>query len=180
MRAIVLPLLLTLGGLSAPAQESPFPKPTSHHLAMKELAGTWDAVVKMYMDPAKPPMESKGTETNTLVAGGLWIKSEIRSEMMGMPFEGYGLFGYDTLAKAHVGSWVDSSGTWMAVTKGTCTKDCREQTTFFEGFDEAGKPMTFKEVHTQPDADHRAMVMFAKGKSGAYLKIMEIAYTRRK
>lgn len=181
MRAIVLPLLLALGGaLAAQAPESPFPKPTSHHLAMKEMTGTWDAVVKMYMDPAKPPMESKGTETNTLVAGGLWVRSEFRSEMMGTPFEGYGLFGYDTQAKAHVGSWVDSSGTWMAVTKGTCTKDCREQTLVFEGFDEAGKPATYKETHAQPDADHRAMAMFVKGKEGKFHKIMEIAYIRRK
>jgi hypothetical protein len=34
---------------------------------MKEQAGTWVAVAKMYMDPTKPPMVSKGTEVNTLV-----------------------------------------------------------------------------------------------------------------
>ena len=174
-------MLLSLGCvLALSAQDSPFPKPTPHHLAMKEQAGTWTAVVKMYMDPAKPPMESTGTETNTLVAGGLWLKSEIRSEMMGLPFEGYGFFGYDTQAKAHLGSWVDSSGTWMAVTKGTCAQECREHTLFFDGHDEAGRPATYKEVHTQADADHRAMVMFAKGKGGTFHKVMEIAYTRVK
>lgn len=174
-------LLLSLGCvLALSAQDSPFPKPTPHHHAMKDQAGTWTAVARMFMDPAKPPVVSKGTETNTVVAGGLWLKSEFRAEMMGSAFEGHGLFGYDTMQNAHVGTWVDNSGTWMAVTKGTCTKDCREQTLFFEGYDEAGKPATYKEVHTQTDRDHRQMAMYTKGKDGAFMKVMELDYTRAK
>lgn len=177
MRAIILALGCVL---AASAQESPFPKPTSHHLAMKDQAGTWTAVAKMYMDPSKPPMVSRGTETNTLVAGGFWLKSELRAEMMGQTFEGHGFFGYDTRQNAHVGSWVDSSDTWMAVTKGTCAKDCRELTLFFEGYDGAGKPTIHKEIHTQVDRDHRTMVMFMKAKDGAFVKVMEMEYTRVK
>lgn len=181
MRHTLLAPLVVLGCvLSLSAQDSPFPKPTAHHLAMKDQAGTWHAVAKMYMEPGKPPMVSKGTETNTLVAGGLWLKTEMKAEMMGAAFEGYGLSGYDTQAHAHVGSWVDSSGTWMAVTKGTCSKDCREQTLYFDGYDEAGKPSSHKEVHTQVDRDHRTMVMYAKGKEGSYIRLMEMDYTRAK
>ena len=174
-------LLLTLGCvLVLSAQESPFPKPTAHHLAMKDQVGTWNAVAKMYMEPGKPPMVSKGIETNTLVAGRLWLKSEMRAAMMGQVFEGHGLFGYDTQVNAHVGTWVDCSGTWMAVTKGTCSKDCREQTSTFEGYDEAGKPSTHKEVHVQVDRDHRTMAMFVKGKDGTFKKVMDMEYTRAK
>jgi hypothetical protein len=173
--------ILALGCvLALSAQDSPFPKPTAHHLALKDQVGTWTGVAKMFMEPGKPPMVSKGTETNALVAGGLWLKSEFRAEMMGQQFEGHGLFGYDTHQNAHVGTWVDSSGTWMAVTKGTCSKDCREQTIYFEGYDEAGNPATHKEIYTQPDRDHRSMVMFTKGKDGAFVKIMELEYTRVK
>lgn len=172
-------LLLSLGCvLALSAQEAP--KLTPHHLAMKDQAGTWTAVAKMYVDPAKPPMLSKGTETNTLVSGGFWLKSEFRAEMMGQLFEGHGLFGFDTHQKAHVGTWVDSMGTWMALSKGTCSGDCREQTLVFEGWDEAGKPVTYKETHTQTDRDHRQMVMFTKRKGGAFKRIMEIEYTREK
>ena len=174
-------LILTLGCvLALSAQDSPFPKPTAHHLAMKELAGTWTAVARMYLEPGKPPVVSKGTETNTLVAGGLWLKSEMRAEMMGQTFEGHGLFGYDTQTNAHVGSWVDSGGTWMAVSKGTCTKDCREQTTFFEGYDEAGRPASHKEIHTLVDRDHRTLSFYMKAKDGSFLKIMDMEYTRAK
>lgn len=174
-------LLLSLGCvLALSAQDSPFAKPTAHHQALKDQVGTWTAVAKMYMDPLKPPMVSKGTEVNTLVAGGLWLKTELRAEMMGQAFEGHGLFGYDTHQNVHVGSWVDNSGTWMAVTRGTCAKDCREQTLFFEGYDEAGKPVTHKETYTQPDRDHRFMAMFVKAKDGSFVRIMDMEYTRAK
>ena len=166
--------------LALSAQESPFPKPTAHHLAMKGQAGTWTAAARMYMEPGKPPMVSKGTETNTLVAGGLWLKSELRAEMMGQMFEGHGLFGYDTRQNAHVGTWVDSSDTWMAVTKGTCSKDCKEQTIYFEGYSETGKSASFKEINTQVDPDHRTMTMFTKAKDGSFVKTMELDYTRVK
>ena len=59
MRAQVLALGCIL---ALSAQESPFPKPTVHHLAMKDMVGTWTAVARMYMEPGKPPMVSKGTE----------------------------------------------------------------------------------------------------------------------
>jgi hypothetical protein len=174
-------LFLTLGCvLALTAQENPFPKPTAHHLAMKDQAGTWTAVAKMYLEPGKPPLISKGTETNLLVAGNLWLKSELRADMMGQVFEGHGLFGYDTQLKAHVGTWVDCSGTWMAVTRGTCTKDCQEQTLYFDGYDETGKPAAFKEVHTQVDRDHRSLVMFTKAKDGSFVRMMEMEYVRAK
>lgn len=177
MRALLLALGCVLG-LSA--QESPFPKPTAHHLAMQDMVGTWTAVARMYMEPGKPPMVSKGTEVNTLVAGGFWIKTELKAEMMGQAFEGHGLFGFDARQNAHVGSWVDNSDTWMAVTRGTCAKDCREQTLFFEGYDGAGKPSTHKEVHVQVDRDHRTMTMFVKAKDGTFKKVMDMEYTRAK
>ena len=170
-----LAILVSSFGLWAQA-----PALTPHHLAMKAAAGTWDAVVKMYMEPGKPPAQSTGTEVNTLVAGGFWMKTEFKSEMMGAPFEGHGLFGYDTHKKAHVGSWVDSMGTWMGVSRGPCGKDCAEVTCDMEGYDEKGKKATYREVSTQKDADHRFMTMSIRKKDGKFMKIMEIEYIRRK
>jgi hypothetical protein len=169
--------LLCASLLSLSAQE--MPKPTPHHEAMKAQAGTWDAVVKMGMGPGKPPMEMKGVEVNTLLLGGLWLASEFKADMGGAPFEGRGLFGYDTQTKRHVGTWVDNSATWQAVTSGTCKDGCRELVSFFQGYTPEGKPASYKEVFRQPDADHRRMEMYTKGAKGWNL-ILEIDYTRRK
>lgn len=164
--------------LALPAQE--MPKPTPHHDAMKAMAGPWDATVKAYMAPGKPPMESKGVEVNTLGLGGLWLVSEFKSDMAGMPFEGRGLFGYDPSAKKHVGTWVDNSGYWQAVSAGTCADGCKTVTSTFKGYGMDGKPAAFKEVTRQVDADHRTMDMFIRGRDKNWVLMMEIAYTRRK
>ncbi len=167
--------LLCATGLTA--QE--MPRPTPHHEALKAQAGTWDAVVTMETGPGKPPMEAKGVEVNTVVLGGLWLASEFKADLGGMPFEGRGLFGYDTQAKKHVGTWVDNSGTWQAVTSGACSDGCRALTSTFRGYGPDGKPALYREVFRQPDPDHRTMEMFVKGPKG-WSRLMGIAYTRRK
>ncbi|MFZ1613098.1 MAG: DUF1579 domain-containing protein [Holophaga sp.] len=162
------------------AQEAPLPKPTPHHLAMKRMEGTWDAVVKVQMAPGQPPMVSKGVEVNKLVPGGLWLQSEFKSDMMGMPFEGRGLFGYDPALGKHVGTWVDSMVYSLGNPTGTCKDDCKETICYFKGPGMDGKMVTYKEITVEHDADHRTMTMFIKGKKGAFVQNMVIEYTRRK
>jgi len=177
MRALILSLLV---GVNLFAQEMQAPKPTSHHLALKRAEGTWDAVIKMYEAPGKPPMISKGVEVNTAVPGGLWLTSEFKSEMFGTPFEGRGIFGYDTATHKHVGTWVDSMVTGLGLPVGTCKDDCRETTMTFKGPGMDGKMTTYKEVTVEKGPDQRLMTMFIKGKDGKFKLNMEIEYTRRK
>jgi hypothetical protein len=162
------------------AQEPSAPKLTSHHEAMKAAAGTWDAAVKMSAGPGKPPIDMKGVEVNTLILNGLWMQTEFTGDPAGMSYQGHGLSGYDSIARKHVGTWVDNSGDWPAHSRGTCTDSCKEMTVTFQGYGQNGKPITVKEVCTQKDADHRSMVMYHKGKDGKFKWVMEIAYTRRK
>lgn len=171
-------LLTLLAVLPLTGQDAP--KLTSHHEAMKAMEGTWDAVAKMQVAPGKPPMESKGVEVNTLILNGLWLQTEFKADLGGTPFQGRGLFGYDSLAKKHVGTWVDTMGDWPAITRGTCKNDCKEQTLTFQAYGKDGKPTTIKEVAIQQDADHRTLAMYHKGKDGKFVCTMEIAYTRRK
>ena len=175
-----LSALFLLSTLALGAQEFPTPKPTPHHLALRRLEGTWDAVVKVRQAPGKPPMVSKGVEVNRLVPGGLWLTSEFRSELSGVPFEGRGIFGYDPATGKHVGTWVDSTVMGMAHPVGTCRDGCRETTMTFEGPGMDGKPTTFREVSVEQGPDRRLMTMYIKGPGGTFSPDMEIEYTRRK
>lgn len=172
------PLLAFLAVLPLASQGAP--KLTVHHEAMKAVEGTWDAIAKMSFEPGKPPMESKGVEVNTLILNGLWLQTEFSADLGGVPFHGRGLFGYDSIAKKHVGTWVDNSGDWQAVSQGTCKNGCKESTVTFKGYGPDGKPSVTKEVMVQQDADHRTMAMYHQGKDGKFVRVMEIAYTRRK
>lgn len=175
-----IPLVVLLACPGLTAQGVPLPKPTPHHLALQRQEGTWDAVVRMYGAPGKPPMESKGVEVNRLVPGSLWLTSEFKSDMAGTPFEGRGIFGYDSAAKKHVGTWVDSMVTGLALPTGTCKDDCKEVTMLFKGPGMDGKMTTYKEVTVEHGPDRRVMTMYTKGKDGKFHLNLEIEYTRRK
>ena len=73
-------LFAAAAGLS-PAQDEKkmeFPKPGPEHAQLQQFAGTWDAAIKAFMEPGKPPVEFKGVETitapdrATLWAGVSW------------------------------------------------------------------------------------------------------------
>ena len=95
--AVVVAVLGT--GLSQ-AQE--FPKPGPEHEQLKELEGTWDAVMEM------GGQKSKATATYKSICGGMWMQSDFQGDLGGIKFQGHGLDGYDLTKKKHVGVWVDS------------------------------------------------------------------------
>jgi hypothetical protein len=176
MRLLLVPLL----GTTLLAQEMALPKPTPHHLALKRLEGTWDATVKVQVGPGRPPMVSKAVEVNRMVPGGLWLASEFKSDLDGIPFEGRGFFGYDPALGKHVGTWVDSMVMSLSVSEGTCVDDCRETTMFFKGPGMDGKVATTKKVYKETGPDRRTMTVYTQAKDGAFKQRVEIEYVRRK
>src|SRR4051794_1264879 len=70
---------------AAPAMPA-LPKPGPEQEILKTEVGTWDATVESWMEPGKPPLTSKGTETNALL-GGLWLTTDFKGEFMGTPFQ---------------------------------------------------------------------------------------------
>src|SRR5262245_22821058 len=105
-------VLVLLSGSALRAQDKkkeggppPIPKPTKEHELLKEREGTWDCAVKSFMEPGKPPSESKGVEVNRML-GGLWLISDFKGDMMGQPFLGHGVTGYDPKKKKYTGVWV--------------------------------------------------------------------------
>jgi hypothetical protein len=104
--------------------------------------------------------------------------AEFEGEMMGMPFKGFGINGYDPDKKKHVGAWVDSMSSEMLLVEGECSKDCQKQTLSAMGKDQAtGKPVRFKMLAEHQDADHRTFEMEPEGQPGHEMKI---TYTRKK
>ena len=87
--------------------------PGDHHKHLEALVGSWSAQVSHWMAPGAPPQESTGSCTYAWVMGGRYLKQEFQSSFQGMPFEGYGLTGYDNFKKKYVGVWTDSMSTTM-------------------------------------------------------------------
>jgi hypothetical protein len=156
------------------------PKPAPEHGMLKQDVGTWDATVEMWMEPGKPPTTSKGTEVNTLGPGGFWLITSFKSEMMGAPFEGHGLTGYDPAKKVYVSTWVDSMGPGLSLGESTYDAKTRTVTGWMEGPGPDGKPMKMKSVVKYETDDKRVFSMSMPGPDGKDMTTMRITYNRRK
>ena len=79
------PCLGSCSGSERPRKKPPAPfRPMAEHKVLAEEAGTWDATVKTFMaGPSAPPTISKGTETNRLMTGGLWLLSDFSGDIGG-------------------------------------------------------------------------------------------------
>jgi hypothetical protein len=152
-------------------------------MATKEMApltqhlGTWTGKVTMTM-PGQPASEETCTETVAKICSGKWTWSDVKGQMMGQPFEGHAITGYDTTSKQYVAFWVDSCGQPPMRTSGTYDETKKQFTFTGPCFDDQGKPATVKQMCSQSDANTRTFTMIMdcpQGKSE-----MKIAYTRVK
>ena len=154
------------------AQEAP--KPGPEHEKLKELAGTWDAIMNM------GGSESKGTMVWKSDLGGLWISSEFQGEFEGQKFTGKGFDGYDPLKKKYVGVWVDSMSTLPVVSEGNFDKDGKVLTMTGEGPGPDGKPAKYKMTTEHKDKNTLLWTMFMPGPDGKDMPMFSITYKRRK
>jgi hypothetical protein len=60
------------------------------------------------MEPGQPPLESEGTAEHKMILGVRYLQQAFTGDMMGTPFGGIGLNGYDNQKQKFVSTWVDS------------------------------------------------------------------------
>ena len=93
--------------------------PGEPHRLLGRFVGTWDTVGRTWMEgPDGPVSESQGVVETRWLIPGLWLIEEVKTEMMGRPFQGFSISGYDNVKKKHVGMWVDSLSTALLTMEG--------------------------------------------------------------
>lgn len=157
---------------AAPAQELPQPGP--EHKKLKELEGTWDAVIKM------ADQESKGTMVYKMDLGGLWLVGDFQADFGGQKFAGKGLDSYDPTKKKYVGVWVDAWSTSPLISEGAFDKDGKVLRMTGEGPGPDGKPAKYKMTTEHKDKDTLLWSMSGPGPDGKEGPILSITYKRRK
>jgi Protein of unknown function (DUF1579) len=162
------------------AAAAPMPKPGPEHDVLKKDEGVWDATVEATMAPGTPPAVSKGVETVKSTGGGLWYVNDFKSEMMGQPFEGHGVTGYDPIKKKYVGTWVDSMSSGLSTSEASYDPATKTMTAWMEGPDMSGKVVKMKAVTEWKDADTRVFTLYQPGPDGKEIPGLKITYKRRK
>lgn len=155
-------------------------QPGKEHEALAKLAGKYEIAQKCWMEPGKPPVEVKGTAEFTPVLNGRQVKQEFKSELMGKPYNGLGLLGFDRVAEKYTAIWADDFSTGAMLMTGTSPDGGKTITFTSDGICPMdGSKLTFRAVHTQVSADKFTFEMFATH-AGKEDKSMEITYTRVK
>jgi hypothetical protein len=154
--------------------------PGPEHQKLKMMEGKFKADVTAIMPDGKEE-KSAGTINNEMILGGRYLKNDYSGTMMGQPFKGCGLIGYDNMKKKYTMLWVDEMSTQMMLSEGTldesaktitatCTVDCPMDNT----------KKTMKSVVTLTDEDHHSYEMYEVGADGKETRCLSIKYTREK
>lgn len=153
--------------------------PGEPHKILASMTGKWNEESKMWMDPAKPPTESKGSADVKMILSGRYQESHYTGEMMGMPFEGMGTMAYDNAEKKFINTWIDNMGTGMMVMKGDWDNASKT-------FNLKGKcldPMSGQEIECRQTMklidDKNAFMEMFMTQGGKEMKTMEMKMTKK-
>lgn len=148
---------------------------------LEPLVGTFDARVRTWMDPSRPPDDTVGTSVNTWVLGDRYVQVKYEGVFLGETFNGIGYTGYDNVLKRYQSTWMDTGSTAIMESVGA--------------FDSSGKVLSMKATTSDPvtgkattadqkititDHDHHMIELWGKTIDGKTYKMMEIQYTRKK
>jgi len=153
--------------------------PGPMHDLMKPMAGNWKTTAKSWMKPGEPTV-SEGTCESSWILGNRYLQSTYKGNMDGMPFEGWGLMGYDNQKQEFVSMWADNMGTGIAMSDGKADPSGKVFTMMTTMNDpQTGAPVPYKMVTKVTDENQYTMSMMNM-KDGKEQTEMEITYTRMK
>jgi hypothetical protein len=160
-----------------------FATPGDPHKWMASMAGNWNMESKWFMaGPGSEPSVSTGTVVYSMILGGRYLKQEATGTMMGMPFEGVGINGYDNFKKKFVGTWIDNMGTAISAMEGTVDASGKVLT-MWGTMDEpttGEKNKKVKYVMTSVNADKHTFEIYDVTTYGEKAPVAVMTYTRKK
>ncbi|MCZ7601250.1 MAG: DUF1579 domain-containing protein [Melioribacteraceae bacterium] len=158
-----------------------FMTPGDPHTWFSKAVGDWEITNKYWFAPGAEPTISEGTAHAEMLMGGRYLKFDHKGSVMGMPFEGMSLEGYDNARGKYISIWVDNLGTGITYAEGDYDKE--KNILVYEG--KMTDPMTkepvwFKQTVHPVNENQYMFEMYMKGPDGKEMKNMEITFNRKK
>lgn len=155
--------------------------PGKYHQLMAKKTGNWTAKTKMWQAPGQPPQESEASMVGEMILGGRYLKNTFKGIMMGMPFDGISIQGYDNYLKKYQSIWIDTTSTSFYISTGTVDESGKTLTEWAETENFlTGKKEKSKTVTVMISDDQFKMEMFMIMPDGSEFKNMEVLYFRKK
>ena len=87
--------------------------PGEAHQRLDYFTGEWDTSTTIMGMPSEP-----GTQSIQWILGGRQLQSSVNGTVMGKPFKGLGLMGYDNYKKKYTSTWCDNQSTTLLTSEG--------------------------------------------------------------
>ena len=150
--------------------------PGPGHNALEALEGNWKAEVQCWMEPGGAAKTSRATAKAKWIFGGRFLEEEFHGEMMGRPFTGRCLLGFDNTKQRYKSIWIDEFSTAIQTSEGKGENGNTVIT--LEGKADCAatgrRDVPTKQVYRVLSHDKHVLEMFHDGE-----KTMEITYTRQ-
>lgn len=154
--------------------------PGAPHKMLAGGAGRYSLKVKSWQEAGAPATEDTGSATRTMTLDGRVMVEEVTSSMMGMPYTGHGMMGFDNVSGKYWSTWTDSMSTGLAVSEGTCDAQGKKCTFTGSWNDPIKKgPVKFRLTTNWTSPTTEVFEMYGPGKDGKEMKMMEITYTKK-
>jgi hypothetical protein len=156
--------------------------PGEPHKLLSQFVGKWDTLTRMWMDGSgKVAAESKGTSDIKWILDGRFLLEESTGQVMGMPYKGMIITGYDNYKKRYVFSYVDNMGTANYTGEGTVDLSGKIMTLQGKMDDpmlgERDKPVKY--VTRIVSKDQHVFEIYDLAGTPQEFKAVEIVYTRK-
>jgi hypothetical protein len=153
--------------------------PGEPHRELATLVGSWQTVSRGWMEPDRQPVVSTGTCEQKLVLDGHYLQQTYTGDMMGQPFTGISLLGFDNHTKKYQSIWIDTMSTGVYFFEGTASRDGRTIKQESRYDDPVHGPSARRTVTRIKDSSTIEFEMFLTPKGRKEIKMMEMTITRK-
>jgi hypothetical protein len=162
-------------------EETPMPRhDATSHRVLDALVGRWAQSARIWTVPGEEPAETTGTVEYRWILDGRFLEGVFTGEVMGQPFEGRDITGYDRMRGEYFNVWVDNMSTEMMLSRGRYESATRS--IIMTGT--ADDPMTgrrdqpFRSVLRVLADDETVFRVYSPGPGGEETKTLEVSALR--
>ena len=152
--------------------------PGEEHEKLSENVGFYKYVSTFWMSPDAPPTQTEGTTKVKAIMDGRYFIEKHKGDMMGMPFHGMSLYGYDKIKKEYSSIWIDNMGTGIMYFSGTMNADGNMVSKAKAINPMTGMEETHKVVHKDTENGWEMDYYIMNEQMGDGFKSMHIVYER--
>jgi hypothetical protein len=153
-------------------------KPSAPHKLLAGLEGKWRTRTKAWMGSDQPAIETTGACKQRMILGGRYLQQEYTGEMMGEPFSGINLIGFDNQEQKFVSTWIDNMSTGIYYFEGKADAEGKTITQESHYNDPDKGPVTWRSVTRFVDENTLEYVMYLIPAGGPEEKMSVMTVSR--